>query len=105
MRGPQATRTLRVLLGVRGHPVIARQLPAVSIYTRSDGVGLRTFTTGKVRLSAGPTVKNDGSKLWDSADEAVADIKSESTILSSGFGLCGVAGTSPLPAPPPSKHN
>lgn len=32
------------------------------------------------------------SKLYKSADEAVADIKSGSTILSAGFGLCGVAG-------------
>jgi hypothetical protein len=43
------------------------------------------------------------SKLFSSADEAVADIKSGSTILSSGFGLNGVAGSLPpsplVPAP------
>jgi 3-oxoacid CoA-transferase len=33
------------------------------------------------------------SKLFSSADEAVADIKSGSTVLSSGFGLNGVAGS------------
>lgn len=33
------------------------------------------------------------SKLFPSADDAVADIKSGSTILSAGFGLCGVAET------------
>ncbi|KAG8977425.1 hypothetical protein FRC05_001823 [Tulasnella sp. 425] len=33
------------------------------------------------------------SKIFYSADEAVADIKSGSTILSGGFGLCGVADT------------
>lgn len=32
------------------------------------------------------------SKVFKSADEAVADIKSGSTILSAGFGLCGTAG-------------
>ncbi|KAG8886059.1 hypothetical protein FRB97_007935 [Tulasnella sp. 331] len=31
------------------------------------------------------------SKIFTSADEAVADIKSGSTVLSGGFGLCGVA--------------
>ncbi|KAF3763236.1 succinyl-CoA:3-ketoacid-coenzyme A transferase [Cryphonectria parasitica EP155] len=34
-----------------------------------------------------------GSKLYPTADDAVADIQSGSTILSSGFGLCGVAET------------
>lgn len=33
------------------------------------------------------------SKVFKSADEAVADIKSGSTILSAGFGLCGTAET------------
>lgn len=31
--------------------------------------------------------------MWDSADEAVRDLKSGSVILSAGFGLCGVAET------------
>ncbi|EGS22250.1 uncharacterized protein CTHT_0017690 [Thermochaetoides thermophila DSM 1495] len=34
-----------------------------------------------------------GSKVWASADEAVADIESGSVLLSSGFGLCGIAST------------
>ncbi|KAK5995917.1 Succinyl-CoA:3-ketoacid-coenzyme A transferase [Cladobotryum mycophilum] len=33
------------------------------------------------------------NKFYDSVDEAVADVKSGSTILSAGFGLCGVADT------------
>ena len=41
-----------------------------------------------------PAVDRSKSKLYASADEAVADIKSGSVILSSGFGLCGVAGLS-----------
>lgn len=35
------------------------------------------------------------SKVYASADEAVADLKSGSTILSAGFGLCGTAGRAP----------
>ncbi|KAL2759925.1 hypothetical protein ACRALDRAFT_1073988 [Sodiomyces alcalophilus JCM 7366] len=45
------------------------------------------------RFFAGKDAKRGESKLFDSADSAVADIKSGSTILSSGFGLCGVAET------------
>ncbi|KAK0669907.1 putative succinyl-CoA:3-ketoacid-coenzyme A transferase [Cercophora samala] len=37
--------------------------------------------------------KRGDSKVWASADEAVADIKSGSVLLSAGFGLCGVAST------------
>jgi 3-oxoacid CoA-transferase len=39
-----------------------------------------------------PTKIVGNSKVYKSAEDAVADIKSGSTILSSGFGLCGVAG-------------
>lgn len=42
--------------------------------------------------SLAPKVERGGSKLFKDANAAVADIKSGSTILSSGFGLCGVAG-------------
>ncbi|KAG9253160.1 uncharacterized protein F5Z01DRAFT_176070 [Emericellopsis atlantica] len=42
---------------------------------------------------AAPTNRRGGSKLYKTADEAVADVRSGSTILSSGFGLCGVAET------------
>ncbi|KAE8387361.1 hypothetical protein BDV23DRAFT_128580 [Aspergillus alliaceus] len=38
-------------------------------------------------------VGRGASKIFKNADEAVADLKSGSTILSSGFGLCGVADT------------
>ncbi|KAL4877910.1 hypothetical protein BJY04DRAFT_197073 [Aspergillus karnatakaensis] len=43
--------------------------------------------------SRAPVIDRSASKLFKNADEAVADIKSGSTILSSGFGLCGVADT------------
>lgn len=40
-----------------------------------------------------PVIDRSKSKLWPSAKEAVADIQSGSTLLSAGFGLCGVADT------------
>ena len=43
------------------------------------------------RSVAVPAVDRGGSKLWNSADEAVADIRSGSVVLSAGFGLCGIA--------------
>ncbi|RAL15310.1 3-oxoacid CoA-transferase [Aspergillus homomorphus CBS 101889] len=44
-------------------------------------------------ISRAPRIDRGGSKLFKSADQAVADLKAGSTILSSGFGLCGVAET------------
>ncbi|KAL2430670.1 Succinyl-CoA:3-ketoacid coenzyme A transferase 1, mitochondrial [Exophiala dermatitidis] len=40
-----------------------------------------------------PTIDRTRSKLFKDADEAVADLKSGSTIFSAGFGLCGTAET------------
>ncbi|PHH60599.1 hypothetical protein CDD81_1426 [Ophiocordyceps australis] len=65
--------------------------------TRSLGVGKtarvarRTFITSAIRYSQPAAVKY--SKVVDDVDEAVADVKSGSTLLSAGFGLCGVAET------------
>ncbi|KAJ5819632.1 hypothetical protein N7474_005223 [Penicillium riverlandense] len=55
--------------------------------------GGRKYSTATPALSLAPKVERGGSKLFKDADAAVADIKSGSTILSSGFGLCGVAET------------
>lgn len=53
----------------------------------------RTFIKTAAPDQTSPAVsKRGGSKVYASADEAVADVQSGSTILSSGFGLCGVAG-------------
>ncbi|KJK76954.1 Succinyl-CoA:3-ketoacid-coenzyme A transferase [Metarhizium anisopliae BRIP 53293] len=52
--------------------------------------GRRTFITTTVRFSQS---QQKYSKVYKDADEAVSDVKSGSTILSSGFGLCGVADT------------
>lgn len=40
-----------------------------------------------------PDKPRRGFKLFESADEAIADVKDGDVILSAGFGLCGVAGT------------
>ncbi|KAF2737232.1 3-oxoacid CoA-transferase [Polyplosphaeria fusca] len=40
-----------------------------------------------------PTINRAASKLLPTADDAVADLQSGSTVLSAGFGLCGVAET------------
>lgn len=54
------------------------------------------YSTAVEQPSLAPKIERGASKLFKNADEAVADIKSGSTILSAGFGLCGVAGREPL---------
>ena len=64
----------------------------ISIALRLGASGRRGFSsTGQWRSVATPAVSRGDSKLFSSADEAVADIQSGSVLLSSGFGLCGVA--------------
>lgn len=48
----------------------------------------RSFGTSTIRFA-----QRGQSKLYKDADAAVADVKSGSVLLSSGFGLCGVAET------------
>ncbi|KAL2171418.1 hypothetical protein VTG60DRAFT_2825 [Thermothelomyces hinnuleus] len=85
----------------------SRRLAAIAVSGVSRG--LRAPLPGGTRLAVGctrsfsqsrhwrsvaaPDVDRAASRVWKSADEAVADIKSGSVILSSGFGLCGVAST------------
>ncbi|KAL4993710.1 hypothetical protein BDV10DRAFT_18226 [Aspergillus recurvatus] len=52
-----------------------------------------TASTTIEKPTRAPKIDRAASKLFKSADDAVADIESGSTILSSGFGLCGVADT------------
>ncbi|KAK3111506.1 hypothetical protein LTR53_013187 [Teratosphaeriaceae sp. CCFEE 6253] len=55
---------------------------------------LQTSATHYREASGGAPTKVRGQrKVFDSVDEAVADIKSGSTVLSAGFGLCGTAET------------
>ncbi|KAJ3494990.1 hypothetical protein NLG97_g3711 [Lecanicillium saksenae] len=73
----------------------------VSVYCATANVALRKASAPKLRcrnFMTSPSIlsqkQHSGySKLWDSADHAVADVKSGSTVLSAGFGLCGVAET------------
>ncbi|KAL6354961.1 hypothetical protein LRP88_12319 [Fusarium phalaenopsidis] len=46
------------------------------------------------QLTWGEQLYSASAELFDNADAAVADIKSGSTVLSAGFGLCGVAAVS-----------
>ncbi|KAF5528781.1 MUP1-high affinity methionine permease, partial [Fusarium napiforme] len=52
-----------------------------------------TFTARQFSTTRPALAVRGGSKLFKDADAAVADIKSGSILLSSGFGLCGVADT------------
>lgn len=52
-------------------------------------------------LAARSQPSTGGSKLFPDADAAVDDVQSGSTLLSAGFGLCGVAGASPPSSPFP----
>lgn len=74
----------RLFLGVRAS-VRPLQPFSTSINTR--------YSITAPLQSLAPKIERGGSKVFKDADAAVADIKSGSTILSSGFGLCGVAGT------------
>jgi 3-oxoacid CoA-transferase len=76
----------RLYLGVRAG---LRPLQPTS---SSTSISSRYSTTAPLQ-SLAPKIERGGSKLFKDADAAVADLKSGSTILSSGFGLCGVAGT------------
>ncbi|SGY13607.1 BQ5605_C010g05911 [Microbotryum silenes-dioicae] len=54
----------------------------------------RAFSVSPRVLSVAPTsAKSSVSKIWGSAEEAVADVKGDSILLSGGFGLCGTADT------------
>lgn len=60
---------------------------------RLKGAGYPYSTAAAAeRPTLAPKIDRSASKLFKNADEAVADVQSGSTILSSGFGLCGVAG-------------
>ncbi|KAK7518992.1 hypothetical protein IWZ03DRAFT_345733 [Phyllosticta citriasiana] len=56
---------------------------------------LSTETTGRARADSavGPQVSRGTSKLFKDADAAIADLTSGSTVLSAGFGVCGVPET------------
>jgi 3-oxoacid CoA-transferase len=88
------SRYLAVAAAVGGGAVIRgfsmRAVPGSSLSPSFSG--RRSFShSGHWRSADVPKVERGGSKLWESAADAVADIRSGSVVLSSGFGLCGVA--------------
>ncbi|KAF2120293.1 hypothetical protein BDV96DRAFT_486242 [Lophiotrema nucula] len=71
---------------------------AIPLRLRSTRIATRQLQPLRQRrfisaVSQEPVIDRSKSKLFNSADDAVADIQSGSTILSAGFGLCGVADT------------
>jgi len=95
--------TVSRILG-RSAPVFAARAPrwtAARVESRCRGAPSafrwragkeRSFSQSSLwRSVAAPTVSRGDSKIFKSADEAVADVQSGSVLLSSGFGLCGVA--------------
>jgi 3-oxoacid CoA-transferase len=91
--------------GITAAKIPRRPLPRLLLlkeqYLLPRRSGVRNFSSTTQRRQEAsirepekaPTVDRGGSKLFKSADEAVADIRSGSVILSAGFGLCGTAET------------
>jgi hypothetical protein len=61
-------------------------------YLHSTPTRYEHAANSSAKRDAAPPIVRGASKLFKSADEAVADLKSGSTILSAGFGVCGTAG-------------
>ncbi|CAH0023560.1 unnamed protein product [Clonostachys rhizophaga] len=78
-------------LGLSGRQPKATLVCRLSFRTAPAQRMRRGFASTRIVLSA--TAIKHNSKLFKDADAAVADVQSGSTILSSGFGLCGVADT------------
>lgn len=82
-------------------PFCATYLIASNKLTGQSGQAACSFSAVKLYVSTSrrysqapaPQIVRGRSKLFPSADDAVADLRSGSTILSAGFGLCGVAET------------
>lgn len=95
----QAAATAPLCLG--RYNCLRRNNGTVALASSTAAVSSRRlFSASTARRSAelsseskAPAPTRGGSKLFKDADAAVADVKSGSTILSSGFGLCGVAET------------
>ncbi len=88
----------------RSRGVRARSIPVVTAQSSLFRRGFVSSSCSKERQSPFPSVvpaaqaplsprSKGSSKIYGSADDAIADLKDGTTILSSGFGLCGVAGT------------
>lgn len=96
---------------------IGSRVPRTACLNRVNGptsvMGWRAGSSAAGPKRKQPITANDQAptqiigqgKVYKNAEDAVADIKSGSTILSSGFGLCGVAGELPIPTKPQRHPN
>jgi 3-oxoacid CoA-transferase len=66
--------------------------PSARQYAKLTPVFQRYYSIDRRPVPTSTTTRG-GSKVFSSADEAIADVKDGDVILSAGFGLCGVAGT------------
>lgn len=98
----QAAATASAPLCLSRYNCLRRNNGTVALASSTAAVSSRRlFSSSTARRSADPSPSESkapapnrgGSKLFRDADAAVADVKSGSVILSSGFGLCGVAET------------
>ncbi|KAK0640493.1 Succinyl-CoA:3-ketoacid coenzyme A transferase 1 [Lasiodiplodia hormozganensis] len=71
---------------------LAAPLPVTIRYVRSERRGFKKDASPSAAAKA-PSKNRGASKLYASADDAIADLKSGSTVLSAGFGVCGIAQT------------
>ncbi|KAK3676993.1 hypothetical protein LTR78_003198 [Recurvomyces mirabilis] len=77
-------------------PIVRIRLaqPSRAAWNVKQNRGFRSSAVFAREAGGGAPSKTRGQqKVFDSVDEAVADIKSGSTLLSAGFGLCGTAET------------
>ncbi|OJJ45517.1 hypothetical protein ASPZODRAFT_153164 [Penicilliopsis zonata CBS 506.65] len=88
-----AASSPRVYLGVRCATTTLR--PALQHSDRQRLIKRCSYSTAPSTEpgTLAPKIERGASKLFESADAAVADLQSGSIVLSSGFGLCGVAET------------
>lgn len=84
--GPSLLPMLGRIGSVRGSSVLSSSTKP--LMTQRPAIRIRCFATTPSKRSSDV----ESEKYYESVDEAVADIKSGSTILSAGFGLCGTAG-------------
>jgi 3-oxoacid CoA-transferase len=71
--------------------------PALNKARRAFSGSRHSFRERRLPLAAGerqsPITSSNTSKVYQSADDALFDLKDGTTVLSAGFGLSGVAGT------------
>lgn len=63
---------------------------------REFSIGVRLGEEARGSFQEPKARHRSASKVYKSADDAIADLQDGTTILSAGFGLCGVAGELPI---------